>query len=34
MESQGNFKDAGAEDRLIDRSYTMAGRSMLVLIER
>ena len=34
MENDGNFRDAGREDRLTDRNYTMDRRSVLVLIEK
>jgi hypothetical protein len=35
MESRGNFTDPGAEDRLDGiTTYDMAGRSLLLLIER
>jgi isoamylase len=34
MEGQGNFKDAGQEDPMNGSTYDLAGRSVLVLIER
>ncbi len=34
MESRGNFTDPGAEDLLTVTSYDLAGRSMLLLIEK
>ncbi len=34
MESRGNFTDPGLEDRLTVTSYDMAGRTLLVLIEK
>ena len=34
MENEGNFRDAGKEDKLNDRVYQMDRRSVLVLIEK
>jgi isoamylase len=34
MESRGNFTEPGQEDHLGGSSYTLAGRSLLLLIER
>lgn len=34
MESQDNFKSPGQEDALTARDYTLAGRSILILIEK
>ena len=34
MESRGNFTDPGQEDALDGPTYTLAGRSLLLLIER
>ena len=34
MESRGNFTDPGQEDHLGGATYTLAGRSLLLLIER
>ncbi|MEZ4361450.1 MAG: isoamylase [Kofleriaceae bacterium] len=34
MEPRGNFTDPGAEDRLTVTTYDLAGRSLLLLIER
>jgi hypothetical protein len=34
MESRGNFTDPGAEDLLTVTTYDLAGRSLLLLIER
>jgi isoamylase len=34
MESRGNFTDPGAEDRLAVTTYDLAGRSILILIEK
>ena len=34
MESRGNFTDPGQEDRLDGATYELAGRSILLLIER
>jgi isoamylase len=34
MESRGNFNDPGQEEPLVEPTYTMAARSLLLLIER
>lgn len=34
MESRGNFTDPGQEDQLDGPTYELAGRSLLLLIER
>jgi len=34
MESQDNFKSPGREDNLQQREYWMAGRSVVILIEK
>jgi isoamylase len=34
MENDGNFREAGKEDKLADRTYGMDHRSVLVLIEK
>ena len=34
MENEDNFRNPGQEDRLTARDYTLAGRSILILIEK